>query len=61
MKSPWKVSSNPIEDSMQYGVYRLQDMNEVDHSGNREYGSELMTDRHAAKALAVRLNMEEGR
>ncbi|MDD3109630.1 MAG: hypothetical protein PHH32_03190 [Eubacteriales bacterium] len=61
MKGPWKVTSNLIIDQKQYQVYRLRDMNEVDHSGNREYGSDLMTDLDAAKAIADRLNTKEGR
>ncbi|MGI6691193.1 MAG: hypothetical protein ACOX63_10220 [Christensenellales bacterium] len=61
MKGPWKVACNIIGDQKQYQVYRLRDVDEVDHSGNREYGSELMTDRHEAKDLADRLNAEEGR
>lgn len=61
MKGPWKVTCNIIGDRKQYQVCRLRDVDEVDHSGNREYASELMTDRHQAKALADRLNAEEGR
>ena len=61
MKGPWKVTCNIICDRKQYQVYRLRDVDEVDHSGNREYGSDLMTDRYQAKELADRLNAEEGR
>ena len=37
MKSEWKVTSNCIGGEWFYGVYRLRDRKEVDHSGNREY------------------------
>lgn len=36
MKSEWKVSSNIINGSRIYSIYRLRDINETDHSGNRE-------------------------
>ena len=37
MKSEWKVTSNPINGKTMYAVYRLKDINAVDHSGNREF------------------------
>lgn len=36
MKSEWRVSSNPVGGGMLYGVYRLYDVQKMDHSGNRE-------------------------
>ena len=36
MKSPWKVSSNMIGTEKVYQVYRLYDVQKIDHSGNRE-------------------------
>ena len=36
MKIEWKVTSNCIGGEWFYGVYRLRDRKEVDHSGNRE-------------------------
>ena len=36
MKSEWKVTSNCIGGEWFYGVYRLRDRKDVDHSGNRE-------------------------
>lgn len=36
MKSEWKVTCNRIGGKWFYGVYRLRDRKEVDHSGNRE-------------------------
>ena len=59
MTSPWKVTSNPIGDRIMYAVYRLIDVNEVDHSGNREYAGGFMADRAATQALADQLNGEE--
>ncbi|MGI6634212.1 MAG: hypothetical protein ACOX7B_03450 [Christensenellales bacterium] len=61
MKGPWKVTNNIVDGKKLFQVYRLRDVNAVDHSGNREYGSDLMTDRYQAKELADRLNAEEGR
>lgn len=37
MKSEWRVTSNYIGGEWFYGVYRLRDLDEIDHSGNREY------------------------
>lgn len=61
MKGPWKVTANIVGDKKMYQPYRLRDINEVDHSGNREYAGELTTDRFQAMELADRLNAEEGR
>ena len=36
MKSEWRVSSNPVGGEMLYGVYRLYDVQKIDHSGNWE-------------------------
>lgn len=36
MKSEWRVTCNCIGGERFYGVYRLRDRKEVDHSGNRE-------------------------
>lgn len=36
MKSEWRVTCNYIGGERFYGVYRLRDRKEVDHSGNRE-------------------------
>ena len=37
MKSEWRVSCNYICGGLVYNVYRLRDLDEIDHSGNREY------------------------
>lgn len=43
MKGKWKVTCNPTDSgNYLYAVYRLRDINEIDHSGNREYGSKYM-------------------
>ena len=34
--SEWRVSSNPIAGRTFYGVYRVRDINDIDHIGNRE-------------------------
>lgn len=39
MKSNWKVTSQSINDTKMYAVYRLRDVNEVCHSGNMEYAT----------------------
>ncbi len=44
---------------MFYGVYRLRDVNEIDHSGNRETRGGWYEHRKEAEALARRLNTEE--
>lgn len=36
MKSEWRVTCNYIGGERFYGVYRLRDRTDVDHSGNRE-------------------------
>lgn len=58
MRSEWKVYGNPVGGKMLYGVYRLIDVAEVQHSGNMEikgyYDSEA-----DAEAEAARLNREE--
>jgi len=49
----WKVTSNP---GFGYAVYRLKDVGEVDHSGNREYATGYLSDRAEAEKIAARLN-----
>jgi hypothetical protein len=56
MKGPWKVTSQVIGDRKKYAVYRLIDINEVDHSGNREFAGEYIDDRHIAESVATSLN-----
>ena len=58
MKGKWKVTCNPVGDRYLYAAYRLRDVNEVDHSGNREYGSQYMTSEAEAQKIADKLNSE---
>lgn len=58
MKSEWKISSNYIGDEKQYIAYRLRDVAEVDHSGNREYAGKYTTNRNEVQALVDKLNSE---
>lgn len=52
----WKVASNFIGDEKMYAAYRLKDINEVDHSGNREYAGEWISNREAVQTVADHLN-----
>lgn len=54
--SEWRVTSNPVAGMMLYGVYRLRDKDEVDHSGNREMRGGWYDRRHDAERLAETLN-----
>lgn len=59
MKGKWEVSANPVGDEILYIVYRLRDVNAVDHSGNREYAGEHTSNKEAARLLAEMLNAED--
>lgn len=59
MKSKWKVTANPVCDTMLYRVYRTRNTAEVDHSGNREYYGNYTQDKHAAQEAADKLNAKE--
>ena len=59
MKSKWKVTSNPVGDRTLYGVFRIINTNEVDHSGNRELYHGYLESRQEAAALAASLNAAE--
>ena len=59
MKSEWRVTSNYINGQKMYGVYRLLDINAVDHSGNREYHGGYTLDRNEAQAIVDGLNVLE--
>ena len=43
-----------------YIVYRLRNEQEIDHSGNREYGSDYMKDKAEAQKIADKLNGVHG-
>lgn len=58
--SEWRVSSNPVAGEMLYGVYRIRDLDETDHSGNREIIAYYHS-RDKAVWEARKLNEEEKR
>ncbi|QOV18939.1 hypothetical protein INP51_13240 [Blautia liquoris] len=59
MKGKWEVTAQFIADTQMYAVYRLRDVDAVDHSGNREYAGGYVTDRAEAEFVAERLNAED--
>ena len=60
MKSEWRVTSNVFDGCVKkYAVYRLLDVSEVDHSGNREYIGDYTEDREIARSAARQLNILE--
>ena len=61
MKSAWKVTSNRVGMRTLYGVYRIGDTNEVDHSGNREMCGDYVEDKSEAAYLAKKLNDAESK
>ena len=56
--SEWRVTSQYINDVKHYSVYRLRNVNAVDHRGNREFHGGWTTDKAAAEATARKLNEE---
>lgn len=56
MKGKWKVTANPIGDEVMYAVYRLRNVNAVDHSGNREFATSYMESVEEAMKMAAELN-----
>ncbi len=58
--SEWRVSANPVGGRMLYGAYRIRNMKELDHSGNRETRGVLFADRTEAEEFVKYLNEEEG-
>ena len=59
MKSEWRVTANPTGGKMLYGVYRLRDVDAIDHSGNRESLGRYFEDRALAEDVARIMNEEE--
>ena len=57
--SEWRVTLNSIDGQSFYRVYRLRDISEVDHSGNREYSGGYTPDRQEAAAHAEEMNKGE--
>lgn len=59
IKSEWRVSSNSINGETMYIAYRLLDVNEVDHSGNREHHGGYVFGKAQAERAAKLLNERE--
>lgn len=57
--SKWKVTANLVGGKMWYAVYRIRDIDELDHSGNRQYRGGYIGDKSKAEEYARWLN-EEG-
>ena len=57
--SEWRISTNPVAGKKFYQVYRIIDVDQIDHSGNRETRGGFYESRRDAEALARRLNTEE--
>lgn len=58
MKGKWKVTTQFIGNVRIYAVYRLRDVDAVDHSGNREYAREYVLNKSEAEFVAKMLNGE---
>ena len=58
-KSNWMVTSNTINGKTMYGVFRLKNIKEINHSGNRETFGYYYEDRESAERLAKQLNSQE--
>lgn len=56
LHSEWRVTSNYIGGEKMYSVYRLIDISETDHSGNREFAGGWVVHKQAAIDLAAELN-----
>lgn len=54
-ESKWEITTNYIDGKKLYGVYRIIDINEVDHSGNREVKG-YYDSREKAEEIAEELN-----
>ena len=59
MQGEWKVSSNFLNGKQMFTVYRLRNVDEVDHSGNREYYGGYTDSKEEAQELADYLNSKE--
>ena len=59
MKGPWSVTSQFIDSERIFQVYRLRDVDTVDHAGNREYEQEIFLSRTAAERHAHTMNATE--
>lgn len=59
--SEWRISTNVVAGRKFYQVYRIKDLNEVDHSGNRETRGGYYERLLDAERLRATLNAEEAR
>ncbi len=59
MKGKWKLTSQTINGKKSFAVYRLRNVDELDHSGNREYATGYMEDKAKAEEIANELNGSE--
>lgn len=59
MKSEWRVQKTPVEDGFVYQIYRIRDINTIDHSGNREYSDRVFDDLDLAEDVARIMNEGE--
>lgn len=60
MKGKWKVSHTYAGGTMYIQVYRLKDLNQIDHAGNRETVPRIFDTDEEAEAYARQLNEKEG-
>lgn len=56
MQSEWRISSMYLGDEQVFQVYRLRDVNAVDHAGNREYRKGMFYNEDEAQAQVDWLN-----
>lgn len=60
MMSEWRVTTNYIQTDEgrvpMYGVYRLRNVDETDHSGNREMLDRWFEERELAEVYAQTMN-----
>ncbi len=56
MAGEWSVASQVINGEKVFQVYRLRNVNGIDHSGNREYCGGIFSDKESAQAFADELN-----
>lgn len=59
MCSGWRVTWQYIGEEKVFQVYRLRDINKVNHSGNREYRGGIMHSEEEAMALVSEINRNE--
>lgn len=59
MKSEWRVAVQIINYEKKYAAYRILDINEPDHSGNREYAGGYIKDEGLIKLICNQLNDKE--